>query len=105
MMGVLTELLEGILPGLVVGVTMAFWNRRQKDRDKRATEQEQAAVRENTLRLSLLVAAAQLSYAVAMAYRRGRPNGEMEIGIGQYNRAMQAFREFEREQLAKKSKN
>ncbi|MEI3501055.1 MAG: hypothetical protein V8Q39_06095 [Anaerovoracaceae bacterium] len=53
------------------------------------------------LRISLLVATAQLSRAVAMAIKRGSPNGEIEEGLEQYNMAMEEFREFEREQIVK----
>lgn len=53
------------------------------------------------LRLDLEVATAQLSYAVAMAYKRGKPNGEMESAIDSYEKAMNKFRKFERKQIAK----
>ena len=100
-MDTVVKLVWAVVPGIIVGVIMAIWNSKQKKHDKKTAEMEQAAVRESTLRLSLLVATAQLSYAVAMAYKRGQPNGEMEVGIDQYNRAMTKFREFEREQVAK----
>lgn len=104
-MEIVIRMVEAILPSLVVGIILAVWNSRQKKLDKKAAEQDESAIRESTLRLSLLVATAQLSYAVAMAYKRGQPNGEMEVGIEQYNRAMTKFREFEREQVAKNTLN
>lgn len=90
-----------VLPGIVVGIVMAVWNKRQKERDERADEKERERVRSELLRISLLVATAQLSYAVAMAVKRGRPNGEIEVGVAQYEKSMEEFRQFECEQIAK----
>lgn len=53
----------------------------------------------DSLEISLLVATAELSYAVVMAMKRGSTNGEVEIALRRYNRAMDKFREFERKQL------
>lgn len=90
-----------MLPGIVVGIVMAIWNRRQKARDERAEQKDKERVQSELLRISLLVASAQLSYAVAMAVKRGKPNGEIEIGVKQYEKSMDEFRKFEREQIAK----
>lgn len=95
------QMLWSVLPGIVTGIVMAFWNKRQKERDERADEKERERVRSELLRISLLVATAQLSYAVAMAVKRGRPNGEIEVGVAQYEKSMEEFRQFEREQIAK----
>ena len=95
------QMLWSVLPGIVTGVVMAFWNKRQKERDERADEKERERVRSELLRISLLVATAQLSYAVAMAVKRGRPNGEIEVGVAKYEKSMEEFRQFEREQIAK----
>ena len=43
---------------------------------------------------------AKLSYAIAMAWKRGTPNGEVEDGIEQYKEAMTAFKKFERKLVA-----
>lgn len=88
-----------IVPSLVVGIVMAFWNKKQKQKDEKEDEREKRRIKSETLRISLLVASAQLSYAVAMAWKRGEPNGEIEVGIEQYNKAMEKFRQFEREQI------
>lgn len=80
---------------------MAIWNKRQKAGEQRQREREQNADKGEVLKLSLLVAAAQLSYAVAMAVKRGKPNGEIEVGVQQYNTAMEKFRNYEREMISK----
>ena len=95
------QMFWAVVPGIIVGIVMAVWNKRQKDRENRREEHERQADRGQVLQISLLVASASLSYAVAMAIKRGKPNGEVEEGIRQYNRAMERFREYEREQVAK----
>lgn len=97
----IAQMFWAVVPGIIVGVVMAVWNKRQKDRETRREAREQQADRGQVLQISLLVASASLSYAVAMAIKRGKPNGEVEEGIKQYNRAMERFREYEREQVAK----
>ncbi len=111
-MNFFNEAFWAIVPGIIVGVTMGFWNRRQKKRDDDQLKRENARIAEQNerekerikserLRISLLVSTAQLSYAVAMAWKRGKPNGEVEIGVETYNKAMEEFRAYERELLAK----
>lgn len=98
---VLLQAVWAIAPGIVVGIVMAFWNKQQKKRTDKDTQQEADRIENMMLQIDLEVAAAQLAYAVAMAYKRGTPNGEMEVAIEQYERAMSKFRKFERKQLAK----
>lgn len=98
---VLLQLLWAAAPGVITGIFLAFWNRKRKARDAAEEEREAEQMKSELLQVSLLVSTAQLSYAVAMAHKRGYPNGEIEEGISQYNKAMAKFREFEREQVAK----
>ena len=93
----------GIISGVIVGIVMAYWNHKQKLREAAADEDPKQRLRSEKVRISLLVAAAKLSYAVAMAVKRGSPNGEIEQGVAQYQEAMREFRQFERELLAEKS--
>ena len=90
-----------VVPSVLVGVILAVWNGRQKKRDQEQLQREKERVKSERLRISLLVSTAQLSYAVAMAWKRGKPNGEVEVGVEAYNRAMEEFREYERELIAK----
>ena len=95
-----TDLLWAIAPGIITGIVLAFWNRREKRREEQSSGQE--ADRESEMmRIDLEVATAQLSYAVAIAVKRGSVNGEMEAAITVYERAMEKFRKFERKQMAK----
>lgn len=100
-MDIWIELGKMLLPGIIVGIFMAKWNRQQDKRQAEAAEEAAAHIKSELLRTDLLVATASLSYAVAMAIKRGTPNGEIEEGIKHYDRAMDRFRKFEREQLVK----
>lgn len=95
------ELLLAMMPSILVGIFMAVFNSRQKKREERAEEKEKLREEADACRLSLLLATAKLSYAVAMAMKRGKPNGEIEEGIEQYEKAKERFREFERKLVTK----
>ena len=94
------SLLGAIAPGIIVGIVLAYWNRKQNKQDIQRKTIEEAAVESDMLRIDLEVATAQLSYAVAMAVKRGHANGEMEMAIERYEKAMEKFRKFERKQVA-----
>lgn len=98
-----TVLVQTILPSLFVGVLLAIFNRKQRRRDTEREEQEQAKLESETVKLELLLASAKLSYAVAMAMKRGHPNGEVEDGVRQYEKAMAAFKQFERNLVVEKT--
>ena len=70
-----------IAPAIIVGVFMAWWNRRQRQEDEEKGRRDEERIKIVTTQLSLAVASAQLAYAVAMAYKRGAPNGEMETAL------------------------
>ena len=91
--------LEAILPSLLVGVVMAFYNRKQSIKHREMDERERNARRKDKLEIALLVATAELSYAISMAIKRGSPNGEIEKAIERYDYAMTRFRDFEQDQL------
>lgn len=92
-------IIEAMIPSLIVGLFMANWNRKQNAKLATQEEREKSMRKKDSLEISLLVATAELSYAVAMAIKRGAPNGEVEVAIKRYNKAMEKFRDFEREQL------
>lgn len=99
-METLTNFLWAVLPGLVTGVALAIWNRKQKKRDDDADRREKERKRSEVIQLDLIVATAELSHATAIAIKNGTTNGEMKEGLRQYNRAIQNLREFEREKIA-----
>lgn len=97
------EIVQAALPSLLVSIVMAVFGRKQKKRDAATREREEARLEAENVQVSLLVAAAKLSYAVAMAYKRGEPNGEMEDGVEQYKEAMTAFKRLERKLVAERA--
>lgn len=100
-METITQLIWAVAPSLLVGITMAWFNRNQKKRDDKDEQKERNRIKGETLRLDLLVATAQLGYATTMAMKRGSTNGEVEPAVEQYEKAMRHFREFEREQMVR----
>lgn len=93
-------IIGAIAPSLFVGIVLLYWERRQKKNDEQTKAHEETVVEGDMIRLDLEVATAQLSYAVAMAVKRGYANGEMEKAIERYERAMDKFTKFERKQVA-----
>lgn len=95
------QLLWASAPGILTGIVLAVFSARQRRRDKSQQEVEKARERESLLNINLTFATAQLSYAVAMAVKRGSPNGEVEEGVRAYEKALAEYREFEREQVSR----
>ena len=98
-------LISAILPSLCVSLIMLFFNQQQAQRDKKNSEREIQQKKSEKMQVSLLVATAKLSYAVAIAMKNGHPNGEVEDGIEEYKEAMKAFKQLERELVAEQSLN
>lgn len=95
------DLVKAMLPALVVGIIMAHYNKKQNERDKKNDQREAERIKGERVRLDLLVAGADLSYACAMALKRGHANGEVEEGVKSYDKAMDAFHAFERDQITR----
>jgi hypothetical protein len=93
-------IIMAIAPSLFVGFVLAYWDRKKKKEDEEQKVHESSLVEGDMIRLDLEVATAQLSYAVAMAVKRGYANGEMEKAIERYEKAMDKFTKFERKQVA-----
>ena len=98
-MDTLIQILWAVLPSIVTGIVLAAWNRKQKKRDDAADQREADRQRGEIVQLDLLVASAELTRATAVAVKYGHANGEIDVALGGYNKAIEAFREFEREQL------
>ena len=97
----MTEFISTVLPSLFVGVVMSYWERRQRTFEKEMAEKEKTRARGELVKLDLTCATAALTYATAMALKRGSTNGELEMAIAKYETAMESFRKFEREQIVK----
>ena len=87
-----------------------FWlNSKQAKRDAKReqaiAEREAKRKEADYLRLSLTLATCKLAYATAIALKRGYPNGEVEEGIAEYEKAMSKFKKFERELVSEQNFN
>ena len=90
-----------LVPSLLTGTVLFYVQQRFKKREEKEEKRLKARRTEAKLMLDLQMATAKLAYAVAMAIKRGTPNGEVEEGIKAYNDALNEFREFEREQISR----
>lgn len=76
-------------------------NRRLTKAEKAAEEKAEAQTKETVLLLQGVKAAGALSYATAVAMKRGHANGEVEKGVEQYEHYTAELDRFLIEQSAK----
>ena len=91
----------GLLPSIITSIVLFYWQKSQNKKEERAERHAQERREEARKEIDLLLATAKLSYATAMALKRGQVNGEMENAIKLYNAAEEEFKDFERELLVK----
>lgn len=99
-MDMLTQIAWSALPALLSGIVLAIFGRQQNKRDKAADKREEERKKSEVVKLNLLAATADISCATAVSLKYGRTNGEIDEGLKQYNKAIAAFRDYEREKLA-----
>ena len=90
----MTEWLIAIVPTLAVGIFMLYFSRGQKKRDDASIDSAKARKEECLLSLELQMAIAKLSYATAVALKRGYANGEVETEIEAYELAQRKYYTF-----------
>lgn len=76
--------LGAVIPSLFVGIVLAFMNRKADRRWKKDQEQAQERAEAAKIQMELILSSAALSYAVAVAQKNGRTNGEMETAVAEY---------------------
>lgn len=88
----------GLLGDITIGVVVFVITKRINKAQQRKEEHEKAIRESKTqlelLHLQLVNAGNSLSYAVAMAVKRGSPNGEIESGIKKYKEAKKAYLDY-----------
>lgn len=89
------QFIVALLPSVIVGVIMAIFNRKMSKRFTEEDNQLKSRAKGEHAKLSLLLAESKLSYATAMAIKRGHANGEIEDAIDTYKAAMSEFHEYE----------
>ena len=95
------EYIIQLLPSVIVGLFLYYWQREQKKRDDNKTEKAALKEKGEIVEYEMVEAAMELSYATAMAWKNGRPNGEVEAGIKFYNRAKADKEKYDREVKSK----
>lgn len=93
-------LIQTLLPSLIVSIVMLIFTRRLNRQDADGKRRDDRHARSERLQVTLLVATAKLSQACAIAQRDGKTNGEMADALAEYKKAMEAFRDFERDLIA-----
>ena len=92
-----------IMSALGVGaIVSGVISRRLIKAEKAAEEKEQARTEEMILLLTGVKAAGALSYATAIAIKRGHANGEVEQGVEEYKKWEKELDTFLIQQSAKK---
>lgn len=77
-------LVIGAILDFGIGIMLFYTQRRQRKADEEAEKRRQANADVALLQMELIDAGNSLSFATAMAVKRGRPNGEMEEAIKTY---------------------
>ncbi len=89
-----------LLPEIIIGIALFCFKRVQNKRDAEAQKYREAKRKQDLLAMEMQMANNKLSYAVAMAIKRGTPNGEVEEGIEAYEAAKTKYLHFLNEQAA-----
>ena len=92
------EYVIAIAQTVFISMLIFYLQRRQNKYDKKTQERVDAQKTESLRQLEMSMAGCKLSYAVAMAVKRGKPNGEIEEAINAYNDAKTKYYEFIDEQ-------
>lgn len=81
-------------PSIVTGVIAYRINKKGDERHAEAEKRHDERVKAERLSMEMQNATADLSYANAMAIKRGTPNGEIEAGIASYEKAKRDYFNF-----------
>ena len=88
----------GITETIFTAMLIFYLQRKQNKLDKLKEKHEQARKEESLLQMELIMASAKLSYACAVALKRGKANGEVEEGTKAYEEAKDKYYHFLNEQ-------
>lgn len=86
-----------LLPAIITGLFLYYWQRSQEKRDADKAGKDKLKQDERKVEYEMVEAAMELSYATAMAWKNGKPNGEVESGLKFYNKAKADKEKLDRE--------
>lgn len=95
------DFLINLLPAIITGLFLYYWQREQKKHDDKKVETDKLREKGEIVQAEMVEAAMELSYATAMAWKNGQPNGEIESGLKFYNKAKKDKDTYDREVKAK----
>lgn len=90
----LLAILAPVVPSIIAAVIAYRINKKADTRYNEAQKQHDERVKAERLSMEMQLATADLSYATAMAIKRGKANGEVEAGIASYEKAKKDYFDF-----------
>ena len=87
-------ILTPAIPSIIAAVIVYRVNKKADSRYNEAQKQHEERVKAERLSMEMQLATADLSYATAMAIKRGKANGEFEAGIASYEKAKKDYFDF-----------
>ncbi len=87
-------ILTPAIPSIIAAVIVYRVNKKADLRYNEAQKQHDERVKAERLSMEMQLATADLSYATAMAIKRGKANGEVEAGIASYEKAKKDYFDF-----------
>lgn len=89
------------VPTIITGLFLFYWQREQKKHDDKKKEVNSLREKGEIVQAEMVEAAMELSYATAMAWKNGRPNGEVDASLKFYNKAKTDKDKYDREVKSK----
>lgn len=83
-----------LLPSIITGLFLFYWQRAQAQRDSENEEKETLRDEAEEIDREINSATMELAYATACALKRGKANGEVEKAIDAYNAAKKRQEDF-----------
>jgi hypothetical protein len=100
---IITAFLAAVVPSLFCGIVLGFMNRKADRRYEEEKERAQERAEAAQVQMQMVTASAALSYACAVALKRGETNGEVEDAVAQYALAKKRFNDFLMESAIKEN--
>lgn len=90
---IITAFAGAVIPSLFVGVVLALMNKKADRRYEKDQEQAKERAEAAQIQMEMITASAALSYACAMALKRGVANGEVEEAVAAYALAKKRYQD------------
>lgn len=105
MTAIMTAFAGAVIPSLFCGIVLGWYNKKATERYEEEKERAKERAEAAQIQMKLILASASLSYACAIALKRGETNGEVEEGVEEYELAKKAYLEHINSEYFKKREN